>query len=80
MPHCGIHSPIDVDGSFWDPTTLPADPVQFDGSPGSFRLTTPNTAIFTDAAGRTLALVRHSGAKEFWDVRLMSPSRVVWRR
>lgn len=65
MPHCGIHSPIDVDGSFWDAVTQPADPVQFDGSPGTFRLTTAKTATFTDTAGQVLQLVRHSGAKEF---------------
>ena len=65
MPHCGIGSPIDVDGTFWDPAILPADPVQFDGSPGTFRLTTLNTATFTDATGAVLHLVRHVGAKEF---------------
>lgn len=65
MPHCGIHSPIDVDGSFWDPVNIPADPVQFDGSPGTFRLTAPNTATFTDTSGRVLHLVRHLGAKEY---------------
>lgn len=65
MPHCGINSPIDVDGSFWDPVTIPADPVQFDGSPGTFRLDTPTTATFTDANGAILWLVRHAGPKEF---------------
>lgn len=67
MPHCGIHSPIDVDGSFWDPVALPIDmdPVQFDGSPGTFRLTSRDTAQFTDTVGRVLHLVRHSGPKEF---------------
>lgn len=65
MPHCGIGSPIDVDGTFWDPAILPADPVQFDGSVGKFRLTTLNTATFTDAMGAVLHLVRHLDAKEF---------------
>lgn len=65
MPHCGISSPIDVDGSFWDPVDVPADPVQFDGSPGTFRLVTPTTATFTDTAGAVLHLVRHVGPKEF---------------
>jgi hypothetical protein len=65
MPHCGISSPIDVDGSFWDPVNVPADPVQFDGSRGTFRLDTPTTASFTDANEAVLRLVRHVGAKEF---------------
>ncbi|HJP88909.1 MAG TPA: hypothetical protein VJ850_07750 [Candidatus Limnocylindrales bacterium] len=67
MPHCGIHSPIDVDGSFWDPVNLPLDmdPVQFDGSTGTFRLTSRNTATFTDSSGRVLHLLRHAGEKEF---------------
>lgn len=65
MPHCGIRSPIDVDGSFWDPVVLPLDPVQFDGSPGTFRLTSPTDATFTAGDGAILRLVRHAGAKEF---------------
>ncbi len=65
MPHCGINSPIDVDGSFWDPVNLPDDPVQFDGSRGTFRLDTPTTATFTDDNGAVLQLVRHVGPKEF---------------
>jgi hypothetical protein len=65
MPHCGISSPIDVDGSFWDPVNVPADPVQFDGSPGTFRLDTRTTATFTDTNGAILKLVRHVGPKEF---------------
>ena len=65
MPHCGISSPIDVDGSFWDHVNVPDDPVQFDGSPGMFRLDTPTTATFTDRTGAILKLVRHVGPKEF---------------
>ena len=65
MPHCGIHSPIDVDGSFWDPENPLDDQVQFDGAPGTFRLTTSATATFTDTSGQVLHLVRHRGAKEF---------------
>jgi hypothetical protein len=65
MPHCGIGSPIDVDGSFWDPATVPADPVAFDGLSGSFKLTAPDAATFTSSAGAVLQLTRHTGPKEF---------------
>lgn len=65
MPHCGIGSPIDVDGSFWDAVILPPDPVQFDGVPGTFRLTARDVATFTDASGAVLHLARHQGPKEF---------------
>src|SRR5262249_29500578 len=63
MPHCGTHSPIDVDGSFWDALPFGGDPVTFDGATGTFRLTSPVTASFTDTSGRVLRLVRHTGAK-----------------
>jgi len=65
MPHCGIGSPIDVDGSFWDARTIPADPVAFDGLSGTFELTSPNDATFTSSAGAVLELTRHVGPKEF---------------
>lgn len=65
LPHCGIRSPIDVDGSFWDAVDLPPDPVQFDGLPGTFRLTSPNNATFTAPDGSVLHLARHGGAKQF---------------
>ena len=47
MPHCGIKSPIDVDGSFWDAVDVPADTVEFDGVTGTFRLISPTAAVFT---------------------------------
>lgn len=65
MPHCGINSPIDVDGSFWDAVAVPADPVEFDGQPGSFRLVTATQATFTATNGKVVALTQHTGAKEF---------------
>jgi hypothetical protein len=65
MPHCGIGSPIDVDGSFWDPVAVPADPVAFDGLSGTVKLTAPNAATFTSSAGAVLQLTRHTGPKEF---------------
>jgi hypothetical protein len=66
MPHCGIGSPIDVDGSFWDSIDTLPDPVAFDGQPGTFRLISGKDATFTATSGEVLRLVRHTGAKEFF--------------
>jgi hypothetical protein len=65
MPHCGINSPIDVDGSFWDAVSVAPDSVEFDGAVGSFRLISDRTAAFTRSDGQVLNLVRHDGPKEF---------------
>jgi hypothetical protein len=65
MPHCGIGSPIDVDGSFWDGVGVAPDSVDFDGRTGTFRLASPTEATFTASDGRILHLVRHTGAKKF---------------
>ena len=64
-PHCGIRSPIDVDGSFWDPVGEPADSVEFAGRVGTVRLDSPTEATFTSDDGAILRLVRHAGAKDF---------------
>jgi len=65
MPHCGINSPIDVDGSFWDAVGVPPTSVEFDGQPGTFRLVSTTEANFTASNGQVLRLVRRAGAKEF---------------
>lgn len=65
MPHCGINSPIDVDGTFWDAVGIAPDSVDFDGQPGTFRLASHDAAEFTRSDGRVLTLVRHEGPKEF---------------
>ncbi len=65
MPHCGIGSAIDVDGSFWDAIGVAPDSVDFDGQPGTFRLMSATTATFTRSDGLILELVRHEGAKLF---------------
>jgi hypothetical protein len=66
MPHCGILSPIDVDGSYWDAgAATDRDPVAFDGRTGTFTLNSPDDATFIRSDGATLDLVRHAGAKEF---------------
>ena len=65
MPHCGIKSPIDVDGTFWDAIGIAPDSVDFDGVSGTFRLISPMEAVFTRSDGPTLDLVRHTGPKAF---------------
>jgi hypothetical protein len=65
MPHCGVGSPIDLDGSYWDAAGAQPDGVSFDGQPGTFVLTAPDLATFTRSDGQALKLVRHPGAKEF---------------
>ncbi len=65
MPHCGIKSPIDVDGSFWDAVGVDPMSVEFDGRPGAIRLTSADIATFTSSDGRNLDLVRHVGVKTF---------------
>jgi len=64
-PHCGILSPIDVDGSFWDAVGTGSPSVIFDGLPGTFRLDSANEATFTATDGEAVHLTRHVGAKEF---------------
>ena len=64
-PHCGILSPIDVDGSFWDAVGTGSSSVTFDGLPGKFRLDSTNEATFTASDGAVVHLTRHAGAKEF---------------
>ena len=66
MPHCGILSPIDVDGSFWDSADATTGTELMDGEPGTFRLIDEDTAVFTRPDDdNTLRLVRHEGAKAF---------------
>jgi len=65
MPHCGIRSPIDVDGSYWDAVGEPEGSVRFDGRTGVFRLVSATEATFTSDDGQLLRLVRHDGAKSF---------------
>jgi hypothetical protein len=65
IPHCGLMSPIDIDGSFWGSVTQPPDPAVFDGQPGVFVVETPSTATFTTDLGESVRLARHDGAKAF---------------
>lgn len=63
MPHCGLHSPVDIDGSFWDPVDRPWP--QVDGRTGTFTLQPGGFAVFRTFGAGDLLLVRHAGDKAF---------------
>jgi len=68
LGHCGLSSPIDVDGSFWDPVG-PVDsnaPDAINSSQGTFSLIGPNDAQFRSRMGFVVNLRRHEGAKNFF--------------
>ena len=68
LGHCGLGSPIDVDGSFWDPVG-PVDsnaPDAINSSQGTFSLIGPNDAQFRSRTGFVVNLRRHEGAKDFF--------------
>lgn len=63
LGHCGLSSPIDVDGSFWDPYgAIDPDDALVNASDGQFRRLGLNEAEFITAGSR-VQLRRHSGAK-----------------
>jgi hypothetical protein len=67
LGHCGLMSPVDYDGSFWDPVG------QIDGdhgaainpTTGTLRLTSENEAEFMSEDGFTVRFRRHEGPKAF---------------
>jgi hypothetical protein len=65
--HCGLSSPIDVDGSFWDPVGRVDSnaPEAIGDSRGTFRLLDADHATYRADTGFTVALRRHAGAKNF---------------
>jgi len=67
LGHCGLFSPIDFDGSFWDPIgAVDGDaPEAINSASGTIRLLTPVDAEFRAPSGFTLRLRRHQGAKTF---------------
>lgn len=67
LGHCGLHSPIDFDGSFWDPIgVVDGDaPEAINSADGTIRLLGPVDAEFRAPSGFTLRLRRHQGAKAF---------------
>jgi hypothetical protein len=64
LAHCGIDSPIDFDGSFWDPAGwIDLDAVAAsNASDGTLVLTSPDSAHFSTDSGFELDLVRHPGS------------------
>ena len=63
LGHCGLDSPIDVDGSFWDPVgEIPADDALLGDAAGQFRRLGPTSAEFVTARGARVALQLHVGA------------------
>ncbi len=65
LGHCGLDSPIDVDGALWDPVgAIDADATEaINAADGEFRRTGPTMAEFVTATGFRVALVRHEGRK-----------------
>jgi len=63
MPHCGLRSPIDFDGSFWDAVD-PRSP-DVGGRPATFTLRPGGFAVLRAASAGDLVLVRHAGDKAF---------------
>ena len=74
LGHCGLSSPIDVDGSFWDPlegTTANGGALDLDGDPEMINPTNGLIVVIGDemrfrtASGAVVRLARHDGVKEF---------------
>ncbi len=65
LGHCGLDSPIDVDGALWDPVgAIDADATAaINAADGEFRRTGPTMAEFVTATGFRVALARHEGRK-----------------
>jgi hypothetical protein len=74
LGHCGLHSPVDVDGSFWDPidgTTgsggaldLAADGEMINATQGAI-VVIGDEMRFRTATGSVVRFKRHEGEKEF---------------
>jgi hypothetical protein len=74
LGHCGLFSPIDVDGSFWDPIdglTAGGEPLDLEGdseminATAGFFVVIGDDARFRTESGSILTLERHEGEKEF---------------
>lgn len=74
LGHCGLASPVDVDGSFWDPIdgegsggaplNLTADPEMINATSGIFAVIDDEARLRTDS-GAVVRFERHAGTKEF---------------
>ena len=74
LGHCGLLSPVDVDGSFWDAvdgTTSTGDELDLDADSEMINATNglivviDDEARFRTASGSVVRFVRHAGEKEF---------------
>jgi hypothetical protein len=74
LGHCGLLSPIDVDGSFWDPVegvSALGAPIELESDPEMINATGGTLAVFSDEmrfhtdGGSIVRFTRHDGAKEF---------------
>ena len=77
LDHCGLGSPVDIDGSLWDPKfghdghgapiegkdEVAAELVQQEGSRVSFTLVESNVAEMTFKEGPVVTLWRHDGPR-----------------
>jgi hypothetical protein len=65
--HCGLSSPIDVDGSLWDPvgTIDGTHPAAINAASGQFTLAGETTARFETDSGFAVSLLRRDGPKAF---------------
>jgi hypothetical protein len=62
--HCGLQSPIDLDGSLWVMSGIDyvTPPVPLDMLVGTVRLTGPDSAVFEDSASNwAMGFARHDG-------------------
>ncbi len=74
LGHCGLFSPVDVDGSFWDPVGgTTADGAELDlqadsemiNATGGLIVVIGDEARFRTASGSVVRFERHPGEKEF---------------
>jgi hypothetical protein len=74
LGHCGLHSPVDLDGSFWDPIDgVTADGQRLDlESDGEMINATAGVVVvigdearFRTESGSVVRFARHEGEKEF---------------
>ena len=65
--HCGLNSPIDFDGSLWDPVgEIDGDAADaINAAVGQIALLEPQRARFRSDGGFTVDLVRRDGAKSY---------------
>jgi hypothetical protein len=76
LRHCGLWSPVDLDGSLWQPvggTEASGAPIASDeavgelinATPGQFVLLTPETAEFRSDSGTIVAFIRAPGELDY---------------